>query len=59
MRWMLTRSPAAFVECGTGKVLRGLLRTLDRQAVSYNVEDPDSLEATSQALAAGVTPGTA
>jgi [acyl-carrier-protein] S-malonyltransferase len=41
----------AFVELGTGKVLRGLLRTLDANAASWNVEDPESLQATRAALA--------
>jgi len=40
-----------FVELGTGKVLRGLLRTLEPKAASWNVEDPDSLQATRAALA--------
>lgn len=59
MRWLLEQRPDGFVECGTGKVLRGLLRTLDREAVSHNVEDPDSLAATVQALAGGLPAGRA
>lgn len=39
-----------FVEVGTGRVLRGLLRTLDREAAAWNVEDPESLQATLGAL---------
>lgn len=52
MRWL--RGPGGvegFVELGTGKVLRGLLRTIDATAQSWNVEDPDSLAATRAALA--------
>ncbi len=41
-----------YVEVGTGKVLRGLLRTADREAPSWNVEDPESLAATLEALGA-------
>jgi [acyl-carrier-protein] S-malonyltransferase len=33
-----------FVEVGPKKVLRGLMRQIDRQAKVYNVEDPESLE---------------
>ena len=40
-----------FVELGTGKVLRGLLRTIRANAPSWNVEDPESLAATLAALA--------
>jgi [acyl-carrier-protein] S-malonyltransferase len=50
MRVLLGAGADAFVELGTGKVLRGLLRTLDREAASWNVEDPESLQATLAAL---------
>lgn len=57
MRLLLDRGVAAFVEAGTGKVLRGLLRTIDREARSWNVEDPESLRETLAALeAAGAAP---
>lgn len=45
MRWLLDQG-ATFVELGTGTVLRGLLRATDRQAASWNVEDPESFQAT-------------
>jgi [acyl-carrier-protein] S-malonyltransferase len=51
MRLLAGEGVDAFVELGTGKVLRGLLRTLDSAIVSHNVEDPDSLAATRAALA--------
>jgi [acyl-carrier-protein] S-malonyltransferase len=51
MRWLRAQDVEAFVELGTGKVLRGLLRTIDGEARSWNVEDPDSLAATLAALA--------
>ena len=51
MRFLLTQGVEGFVELGTGKVLRGLLRTLDSKAASWNVEDPESLQATRAALA--------
>ena len=51
MRWLRGQGVEGFVELGTGKVLRGLLRTIDSAATSWNVEDPDSLAATRAALA--------
>ena len=51
MRLLLAQGVEGFVELGTGKVLRGLLRTLDAKAASWNVEDPESLQATRAALA--------
>lgn len=41
-----------FVELGSGKVLRGLLRTIRAEAQSWNVEDPESLATTLAALTA-------
>ncbi len=46
MRWILAQRPEAFVEVGTGKVLRGLLRTADPAARAFGADDPDSLGAT-------------
>jgi [acyl-carrier-protein] S-malonyltransferase len=39
-----------FVEVGPKKVLRGLMRQIDRTLEVYNVEDPESLEAFLQAV---------
>ena len=50
MRLLLEQGVEGFVELGTGKVLRGLLRTIHKEAASWNVEDPDSLTATVTAL---------
>jgi len=52
----LVAEGATFVELGTGTVLRGLLRSIDREAVCHNVDDPESLEATRSALATPVGP---
>ena len=41
-----------FLEVGPGKVLCGLARQIDKAAVTLNVEDAASLEATLAALAA-------
>jgi [acyl-carrier-protein] S-malonyltransferase len=51
MRFLLAQGMDGFVELGTGKVLRGLLRALDAKAASWNVEDPESLQTTRTALA--------
>jgi [acyl-carrier-protein] S-malonyltransferase len=50
MRVLLAQGVEGFVELGTGKVLRGLLRTIEPNAASWHVEDPDSLNATRTAL---------
>ena len=50
MQLLLAAGAEGFVELGTGKVLRGLLRTIAREAASWNVEDPESLQATLAAL---------
>lgn len=50
MRLLRSEGVEGFVELGTGKVLRGLLRTLDPAATSWNIEDPESLAATRAAL---------
>ncbi len=52
MRALIAAGAEGFVEVGTGKVLRGLLRTLKKDAPSWNVEDPDSLISTLLALGA-------
>ena len=59
MRFLLGEGVTAFVELGTGKVLRGLLRTTEPSAVSANVEDPGSLAATLAALGLGSPAGRA
>jgi [acyl-carrier-protein] S-malonyltransferase len=50
MRLLQGSGVGAWIEVGTGTVLRGLLRALDRGARSLNVEDPESLAATLAAL---------
>ena len=46
-----------FVEIGAGRVLRGLMRTIDREIPTWNVEDPESLAATLEALKAPLPAG--
>jgi [acyl-carrier-protein] S-malonyltransferase len=50
MSHLLAAGAEGFVERGTGKVLRGLLRTVRKDAPSWNVEDPASLQSTLEAL---------
>lgn len=52
MRLLLDEGVTAFVEVGTGKVLRGLLKAIDKDARSANVEDPASLAETLELLSA-------
>ncbi len=56
MRRLLGEGASGFVELGTGRVLRGLLRALDREAPSWNVDDPESLQATLEALGSNRLP---
>ncbi|QKY69001.1 ACP S-malonyltransferase [Lentibacillus sp. CBA3610] len=42
IRNMLNEDIDAFVELGTGKVLSGLVRKIDRKAKTFVVQDPDS-----------------
>lgn len=50
VRALLAVAPV-LVECGPGKVLTGLNRRIDRNAVCYALEDPDSLAAALAAIA--------
>jgi [acyl-carrier-protein] S-malonyltransferase len=52
MRRMRESGIEGFVEIGAGRVLKGLLRSIDKEIPSWNVEDPDSLAATLGALQA-------
>ena len=57
MRRMRESGIEGFVEIGAGKVLRGLLRAIDREIATWNVEDPDSLTTTLEALRAAAPAG--
>src|SRR5699024_6887413 len=43
IRNMLKEDIAAFVELGTGKVLSGLVRKIDRNIKTFAIQDPESL----------------
>jgi [acyl-carrier-protein] S-malonyltransferase len=51
MQTLVAAGADLFIEVGPGKVLCGLLRQIDGNQKSLNVEDPASLEATLAALA--------
>ena len=51
MRLLIAQGATHFVEVGPGKVLRGLMRQIDRSQICLNVEDSASLEKTLIALA--------
>jgi [acyl-carrier-protein] S-malonyltransferase len=53
MQLLIEQGIGTFVEAGPGKVLSGLMRQINRDAKTLNVEDAASLEATEAALAAG------
>jgi [acyl-carrier-protein] S-malonyltransferase len=53
MQLLIEQSVGTFVEAGPGKVLSGLMRQINRDVKTLNVEDAVSLEATKAALAAG------
>jgi [acyl-carrier-protein] S-malonyltransferase len=50
VRWMKAKGVKTYVECGPGKILHGLVRRIDNEAVLNNISDLSSLEATAQAL---------
>ncbi len=58
MRRLLGAGVGAFIEVGSGKVLRGLLRAVDKDAPSANVDDSASLEE-AMSLLAGLGVGVA
>jgi len=49
VQWFLQDGVKAFVECGPGKVLAGLIKRIDKDAATLNIQDCVSLE---KALAA-------
>lgn len=43
VRKLVSEGVETAVECGTGKVLAGLIKRIDRSLTVYGIEDPDSL----------------
>jgi [acyl-carrier-protein] S-malonyltransferase len=50
VRALLARGIRQFVEVGNGRVLRGLVRGVDKGAALFGSDEPDALEATAQTL---------
>jgi len=53
---VLRLGATGFIEIGSGKVLRGLLRTIERDARAWSAEDPESLRDVLGVLAPGKLP---
>jgi [acyl-carrier-protein] S-malonyltransferase len=51
MRELIEQGASTFVEVGSGRVLSGLLRQIERSVHCFNVEDPKSLETALERLA--------
>lgn len=54
MRWILEQGETTFVEMGTGKVLCGLVKKLDRRIPTYATEDPAALQKVQEALSEAI-----
>jgi [acyl-carrier-protein] S-malonyltransferase len=54
-RALLARGIRRFVEVGNGRVLRGLIRAVDKEADLYGSDAPDAVEAAAQALTGAPT----
>jgi [acyl-carrier-protein] S-malonyltransferase len=50
VEWMRSSGVREYVECGPGKVLGGLIKRIDKDAATHNVQDVPSLKATAVAL---------
>ena len=50
MQWMIANGITRFVEFGSGEVLSGLMRRIDKTAQTFSVQDKDSLEAACKVL---------
>ena len=50
IRAMIATGARSFVEVGHGKVLRGLVRGVDKEASLFGSDEPETLEAAAQAL---------
>jgi [acyl-carrier-protein] S-malonyltransferase len=48
--WLIQQGVDTFVELGPGSVLTGLIKKIDKAAITYNVSGPESLEKTIEAL---------
>ena len=49
--WLIEQGVDTFVECGTGGVLAGLVRRVDKGTVRMRIESREDLEAVAEKLA--------
>ena len=54
MRWLLDQGDTTFIEMGTGRVLSGLVKKLDRKASTYTTDDPSALQKALEAMKQGL-----
>ncbi|MBN2301474.1 MAG: ACP S-malonyltransferase [Lentisphaerae bacterium] len=52
VEWLKSKGVNAYVECGPGKVLTGLIKRIDAAASLHNIQDSTTLSKTVQALGA-------
>ena len=50
VNWMKSNGVKAYVECGPGKVLAGLVRRIDKEGVLHNISDLSSSDSVAKAL---------
>jgi len=53
VRWFQEQGVAEYVECGPGRVLAGLIKRIDRNAIVHSIQDVSSLKKAVEALKAG------
>jgi [acyl-carrier-protein] S-malonyltransferase len=53
IQWFAANGVDAYVECGPGKVLSGLIKRIDKSATLNNIQDISTLEKTVEALSNG------
>lgn len=50
IEWMKAHGVSRYIECGPGKVLTGLVKRIDKEAICFNILDLESLRGTQAAL---------
>jgi [acyl-carrier-protein] S-malonyltransferase len=50
VRWLREAGVRQYVECGPGRVLSGLIKRVDKDAVTHNIQDVSTLKKTAAAL---------
>ncbi|HNS80942.1 MAG TPA: malonyl CoA-acyl carrier protein transacylase, partial [Kiritimatiellia bacterium] len=50
VEWMKAHGVSRYIECGPGKVLSGLVKRIDKEAICLNILDLESLRSSQAAL---------